>query len=111
MSFINHSQYQRVAPARIDQRSEERHRVILQKASVRGEVTEQEEAQLVDVSSFGCRLVVEGQYPEGSELSLVFFDREPMAAKAVWFKDGQLGCRFADAIDLCLFRALTIQSA
>ncbi len=111
MSFVNHSQYNRVAPARVDQRCEERHAVILQTASVRGKETKQEEARLVDVSSFGCRLEVEGRYKEGAKLLLTFFGRSPMPAKAIWLKDGQLGCRFNDAIDLCLFRALTINQA
>ncbi|MEE9434283.1 MAG: PilZ domain-containing protein [Sphingorhabdus sp.] len=109
MSFADHSQFRKVAPARIDQRGEMRHSVFLKKAKLRGKANHEEvEAALVDLSSFGCRLAVEGRYPAGSRLMLRFFDREPMAATAVWGKGGQIGCRFETKIECSLFRALTI---
>lgn len=110
MSFINHSPYRAVPPAKVDQRREQRFPVVLQKALISGGATAEENASLVDVSPFGCRLKVCEAYSEGTELQLRFFDRPPMSAKVIWTKDGEVGCCFENKLNPCLFRALTIRT-
>jgi len=110
MSFINHSQYKTAPPARVEQRHEERHSVVLQVVTVDGDEIEKEVAPIVDISSFGCRLEVQGKYAEAIKLELSFFNRDPIIAEVIWCKDGHLGCRFEKKIDMCLFRAITIRT-
>lgn len=110
MSLVNHSQFRKAPPARVEQRREERHLVMLQRASVSANGSEEYEARLADISSYGCRLEFEQEFPAGTKLQVRFFERDPLAAKVVWCKDGMIGCRFDAAICLSLFRALTIQS-
>ncbi len=110
MSYLDHSKFRKAVPARLDQRCEERHPVILQKARLRGKPNLPEEARLMDISSYGCRLKVSQSYRAGTLLKLGFFERDPITARAVWCRDGEMGCRFDEAIDFSLFRALTIRA-
>jgi hypothetical protein len=109
MSFVNHSQYLKVEPAQIEKRSEQRHLVILQRASIRSESHKPEKAPLLDVSSYGCRLEAKQKYRAGLRVHIRFFDRKPVAATVVWVKSGHWGCRFDNPIDQNLLRALTLR--
>lgn len=109
MSFVNHSQYLKVEPARVEKRTEKRQLVILQRASIRSESYKPEKAQLLDVSSYGCRLEAKQKYRAGQKVKIGFFARQPVAAKVVWVKSGQIGCRFEAQISQSLHRALTFR--
>jgi hypothetical protein len=102
------SQYRRVAPARIEQRSAERHSVLLQRASVRKHGKQAVETALVDLSIYGCRLDCDGPFEAGNRLWLRFSGSSPVAATVIWTEGGTLGCRFDEPMDRTLFRALTL---
>ncbi|MEP7348593.1 MAG: PilZ domain-containing protein [Sphingorhabdus sp.] len=102
------SQYRKVAPARIEQREVVRHPVLLQRATVRRHAKKADEARLVDLSVYGCRLLIAGQFKIGDRLWLRFAGGNPIGATAVWFEGDRLGCRFDEALDHALFRALTL---
>ena len=109
MGHLN-SPYRKVAPARIEQRDAVRHPVLLQRATVRRHAKEPDEARLVDLSVYGCRLLIDGQFKIGDRLWLRFTGGNPIGATAVWFEDDRLGCRFDEALDRVLFRELTLQA-
>lgn len=102
------SQYRKVAPARIEQREVVRHAVLLQRATVRHHAKQASEAKLVDLSVYGCRLLIEGSYKIGDRLWLRFGGSNPIGATAVWLEGDRLGCRFDEALDRALFRELTL---
>lgn len=104
------SQYRKVAPARIEQREVVRHAVLLHRATVRRHAKEPYEARLVDLSVYGCRLIIDGQFKIGDRLWLRFAGSNAIQATAVWFEGDRLGCRFDEALDRRLFRELTLQA-
>lgn len=102
------SAYRKVAPARLDQRTIDRHPVVIRRATVRGHGRQPIEAQLVDLSIYGCRLTVDARYAPEDRLWLRFAGSAPVAATAIWIEGGELGCRFDAPIDRILFRTLTL---
>lgn len=102
------SAYRKVAPARIEQRRIERHPVVIKKATVRGHSRQPVEAELVELSIYGCRLAVDATYKIHDRLWLRFEGSNPIGAVAVWTKYGELGCRFDAPLDRVLFRSLTL---
>lgn len=104
------SQYRKVAPARIEQREVVRHPVLLQRATVRKHSRAPQEARLVDLSVYGCRLMTSAAFKIGDRLWLRFAGGNPISATAVWFEGDRLGCRFDEALDRALFRELTIMA-
>lgn len=102
------SQYRRVAPARIEQRAVERHPVLLQRATVRRHGKQAIEAELVDLSIYGCRVSCDGAFEADQRLWLRFSGGSPVAATVIWAEGGTLGCRFDEPLDRTLFRALTL---
>lgn len=104
------SAYRRVEPARIEQRAIARHPVIIRRATVRGHGRQAVEAELLDLSIYGCRLSVDAAYKADDRLWLRFEGEQPVLATAIWIKDGELGCRFDAPLDRNLFRALTLVS-
>ncbi len=102
------SAYRRVEPARIEQRKATRHSVVIRRATVRGLGRQPLDAELIDLSVYGCRLMVNVRYTDGDRLWLRFAGEKPVAATAVWFEGDQLGCRFDEPLDRALFRALTL---
>jgi PilZ domain len=102
------SQYRRVEPARIEHRAVERHPVLLQRATVRRHGKQPIEAELVDLSIYGCRITADGSFAEGDRIRLRFCGRSPVAATTIWSEGGVLGCRFDEPLDRTLFRALTL---
>ncbi len=107
MSYMQ-SKFRAVEPARIDQRAEQRHPVLLQKVSVRRHAAKSEEVRLVDLSSFGCRLLVDSNYKAGDRLWLRIAGGQPIAATAIWCDKGRLGCRFDVPIERSVFRSLIL---
>jgi PilZ domain len=102
------SQYRKVAPARIEQREVVRHPVLLQRATVRRHSKAQQEARLVDLSIYGCRLLTDATFKLGDRLWVRFSGGNPICATAVWREGDRLGCRFDEALDRVLFRELTL---
>lgn len=102
------SQYRKVAPALVEQRSEPRHRILVSRASVRKHGDKPAEATLRDLSVYGCRLACAAEHDEGERLWLRLHGSLPIAATVVWNDDGQLGCRFDAPIERSLMRSLTL---
>jgi hypothetical protein len=102
------SAYRRVEPARIEQRAVVRHTVLIKGASVRRHGRQPIEAELDDLSVFGCRVAVDGTFQSGDRLWLRFAGGQPIPASAVWYDGGKLGCRFDQRLDSDLFRSLTL---
>ena len=107
MSFM-YSKFRPVVPAKLDERGEPRRLVLLQRATVRQSNLPPVEARLVDLSSYGCRLLVSCKFKAGLKLLLRFNDAEPVTGTAVWSDGTHIGCRFDQAIDRELFRSLTL---
>lgn len=102
------SQYRKVVPARIEQRDAVRHPVLLQKATIRRHAKHPVEARLVDLSIYGCRVLIEGSFQIGDRLWLRLAGSSPISATTVWVEGDRLGCRFDEALDRRLFRELTL---
>ncbi|VVT11485.1 conserved hypothetical protein [Sphingomonas sp. EC-HK361] len=102
------TQYRPVQPASIDQRGAVRHRLTLSRATVRRHGGQPVEAELHDVSIYGCRVAGDLPFAEGERLWLRFEGGMPIAATIVWSVDGFTGCRFDDPIDRALMRRLTL---
>lgn len=105
------SQYRRVEPARIEQRAVERVTVKLHRATVRGHGREGVEAELIDISIYGCRVSADPKFKSGDRLWLRFAASKPIAATAIWAEGAAMGCRFDEPLDRSLFRELTLHAA
>jgi hypothetical protein len=102
------SAYRKVAPARIEQRDPLRQAVTIKCATVRGHGRQPVEAELVDLSIYGCRLSVDAPFKADDRLWLRFAGDKPISGTTVWSEGDQLACRFDEPLDRDLFRALTI---
>jgi hypothetical protein len=102
------SQYRAVAPALVDQRSAPRHRITLTRATLRKHGNPAVEAELHDLSVYGCRLACRSEHGEGERLWLRFQGSLPIAATVVWNDGDHLGCRFDAPIERSLMRTLTL---
>lgn len=103
------SQYRKVEPARLEQRNAVRHPVLLGKVTVRKHAKHPIEASLVDLSIYGCRVLLNGSINVGDRLWLRLAGSNPISATAVWAEGDRLGCKFDEMLDRTLFRALTLQ--
>jgi PilZ domain len=102
------SQYRKVEPARLEQREAVRHPVLLGKATVRRHAKHPIEARLVDLSVYGCRVLIDGSVKVGDRLWLRLAGSGPISATAVWTDGDRLGCKFDEMLDRTLFRQLTL---
>lgn len=109
MGYMN-SRYRAVKPALIEQRKVYRHPVQIQRAAVREHGKTPKSGQLIDVSIYGCRVLINSRFAEGSRIWLRFEGSPPIAATAMWCRDGHVGCRFDERLDQALFRGLTLIS-
>jgi hypothetical protein len=66
------------------------------------------DAELHDLSIYGCRFACRTDYAEGDRLWLRFGDALPNAATTVWNDGDYLGCRFDAPIARSLMRSLTL---
>ncbi len=92
---------------RVDERRNQRSPVTVSLATVRELGQEAREAELLDLSSYGCRVAAAGDHEEGNRLWLRFDGGWPIAATVVWAKDEIVGCRFDEPIPGSLMRDLT----
>jgi hypothetical protein len=102
------SQYRPVAPASIEQRSEPRHRIVVTRATLRKHGNPAVEAELRDLSVYGCRLACATGHADGERLWLRLQGGMPIAATVVWNDGAHLGCRFDAPIERSLMRSLTL---
>lgn len=107
MSYAT-SQYRTPDPARVDQRQEKRHIVLLRKSSVRKNSTKSYEAQIAELSIYGCRLFTSARYCIGDAVTVSLSEDVIIAAKAVWCERGRIGCRFNEPLDRDVLRQLTL---
>ena len=109
MGYMN-SQYRPVKPALIGQRKAYRHPVQIQNTAIRPHGKTAKTGTLIDVSIYGCRVACNIPFAEGSRVWLRFEGGSPIAATAIWCRDGDVGCRFDETLDQALFRSLTLIS-
>lgn len=102
------SKFRSVASALVDQRMAMRHLVQLTRATVRRHAAQPVDGLLEDLSAYGCRVIVDGRYKAGDRLWVRLAENTPIAATAVWYKQGKLGCRFDDQLDRDILRELTL---
>lgn len=102
------SQFRSVTAALVEQRSEQRHRILVTPATIRKLGDEPDEATLRDLSVYGCRISCLAEYPAGERLWLRFNGSMPVAGTVVWNDGGQIGCRFDAPIERSLMRSLTL---
>lgn len=92
---------------RVDQRRAQRTAVAVSMATVRELGQDARAAELIDLSSYGCRLAVAGDQAAGCRVWLRFDGGWPIGATVVWAKDATVGCRFDEPIPASLMRNLT----
>ncbi len=107
MSLMN-SQYRKVAPASVERRMTTRHAVSVRQMTITRLARKPKDAQLGDLSKYGCRILTTGKYSIGEHVLLGFLDGDPMPAVIVWHDEQMLGCRFDYEMDLQLFRQLAL---
>jgi hypothetical protein len=102
------TQYRAVAAASFEQRAEPRHRVCLSRATVRRNGKGAIDAQLYDISIYGCRVSCVDALPVDERIWVRLAGGLPIAAMIVWCSEGFAACRFDVPIDRAVVRALTI---
>lgn len=107
MSLMN-SQFRKVAPASVERRMTTRHAVSVRQMTITRLAQKPIDAQLGDLSKYGCRILTAEKFSIGEHVLLGFLDAAPMAAVIVWHDEQKLGCRFDHAMDLQLFRQLAL---
>ena len=91
-----------------EQRFAPRHRVSVERASVRGHGQDPIEARLHDLSLMGCRITHDGNRAPGERVWLRFDGGRPIAATVIWNDaHGATGCQFDQPISGALLRMLT----
>lgn len=102
------TQYRAVAAASFEQRAEPRHRVHLSRATVRRNGKGAVDAQLHDISIYGCRVACAETQPVGERIWVRLAGGLPIAAVVIWCRDSFVACRFDIPIDRAVVRSLTI---
>ena len=102
------SRFRTVSNALVEQRGAARHRVVIDRATVRHHGDEPTEAVLCDLSIYGCRLSSVAPHEIGERVWLRLGGGLPIAATVVWSADDLVGCRFDTAIATAVVRALKL---
>ncbi|MDB5696743.1 MAG: hypothetical protein JWN21_2286 [Sphingomonas bacterium] len=95
------------ATAPSDDRRAGRYTVVVSRATVRGHGEKAQDAELLDLSIYGCRISSPGEHVAGDRLWLRLDGGWPIPATVVWFDGERLGCRFDQPIAGALMRDLT----
>lgn len=98
---------QRLSMVDVEQRRVERHPVIVTRATVRGDGDAPAEADLLDLSVYGCRLEVPEPHEPGARLWLRLDGGWPISATVIWSDATRIGCRFDEPIATALMRQFT----
>lgn len=101
------SQYRTVPPALLEHRAVPRHRVTVTRATVGKRGAKPVDAELHDVSIYGCRFAARTRHEPGDRLWLRFADALPVPATLVWNDGTFLGCRFDSPLGKAMVRDLT----
>lgn len=101
------SRFRPVEPAHIERRRDERS-LTVRRLNLRRE-GKPVLAMLLDLSPMGCRITSDSAYQSGERVMLQLAGDAAVAATVVWVRAGTMGCRFDQAIDRTLFRALTLR--
>lgn len=106
---LKSTRYQRPEPASLERRGAPRMTVHLTSAALLRSGDVSIEAELHDISVFGCRISVDAIFQEGEEVQVSIDNFEPVVGNVVW-QDGRLaGCKFLFPIHPQILRALTIK--
>jgi hypothetical protein len=101
------SQYRTAQPATLERRAEPRHRIYLSRVTVKNRGVPRE-AELYDLSIYGCRVSCATRYREDERVRLSLFGGASVEARVIWCNDGYIGCRFVVPIPSERVRALTL---
>jgi hypothetical protein len=101
------SQYRSVPSAAFEQRAVPRHRVTVTRATLSKRGAKPVDAELHDVSIYGCRFAARTRHEPGDRLWLRFRDSLPVPATLVWNDGAFLGCRFDSPLARSMVRDLT----
>lgn len=107
------SRYSMVAAASFDARRIERQVVTMTRttprsATARSAAPDPRDAQLRDISIYGCRLVTADRPRPGARLLLRIGGGAPVAATVVWSDEATAGCRFETPIPTRLVRSINL---
>jgi len=102
------TQFRKVLPASVDHRVVPRHLVSISTASVRRHGDMPSDAELYDLSIYGCRLQSPDRHVTDERLWVRFPGGKPIAATVVWTRDGFTACRFDAPIDRAQVRAMIV---
>ena len=91
----------------VEQRRAERHPVIVTRATVRGHGEAPAEAELLDLSIYGCRLAVTDPHEAGARLWLRLDGGWPISGTVIWSDQARIGCRFDEPIANAVMRQFT----
>lgn len=90
-----------------DRRRAEREAVVVTRASVRSQGEAAGDAELLDLSIYGCRLKVAATYDQGAQLWLRLDGGWPVRATVMWADAERIGCRFDEPIANEVMRRFT----
>jgi hypothetical protein len=90
-----------------ERRRAEREAVVVTRASVRGQGETPGDAELLDLSIYGCRLRIAAAYKQGARLWLRLDGRWPVRATVIWTDAERIGCRFDEPIANEVMRSFT----
>lgn len=98
-----------IVSAQSEQRKAPRHRVLIGRTKVTRAKANSLEAELYDVSIYGCRIACALPQKPGERLWVRLISTEqPVAATIAWNDGDYVGCRFEDAIDSKTLRLITL---
>ncbi|GGO92307.1 PilZ domain-containing protein [Stakelama pacifica] len=113
MTPQTHSLPNRPCPA-AERRAHVRHRAFLARQSQARIGAPDEppcEAQLLDLSIYGCRLGIQTSAQHGEKVRILLSGANPVEATLIWNESGRIGCRFDEPIERSLFRSLNLPAA
>lgn len=102
------SKYRTPDPARIDARTDKRHIVLLRKTTISQKSAKAYEAQISELSLYGCRIFTDAIFAAGDAVTVTLSETTNITAKAVWQENGCMGCRFDEPLDREVLRQMTL---
>lgn len=95
--------------ATLEMRSAPRFRVFVTRAGLGHGDETPEEAALIDISIYGCKLGLKSTVMPGTRVTIVLESANPVAATVIWNDVGKIGCRFEEPIERSLLRAINLR--
>lgn len=106
--MLKSTRYNTVEPAAIDRRDTGRQEVRIMTAARLKQHDRLLIGALHDISSYGCRVMSNGQFRKGQKIEIIFGAVSPVSGIIVWHKDGSIGCRFDNRLHPEILRNLTL---